>query len=161
MPNFSRRSRICRGRCGSDLKGTGGQQWVLWPKLVTARIEAVQLPPAQIKPFALSRGTRAKTGRIDARLIARFMLFTPEVGRRLPSENLRILRTLTTRRAQFVDMRKRLLARSAHAGSKTSPPGSRAGMRTSAPCWTPRSMTSNDGSKTSSNLPPFRADTWA
>lgn len=60
--------------------------------------------------FALSRGTRAKTDRIDAELIARFMQFRPEAGRRLPSENLRILRALTTRRAQIVDMRKRLLA---------------------------------------------------
>ena len=43
--------------------------------LVKARlVEAVQLPPAQIKAFALSRGTRAKTDRINAELIARFML---------------------------------------------------------------------------------------
>jgi transposase len=57
----------------------------------------------------MSRGTRAKTDRIDAELIARFMLFRPEVGRTLPSDNLRILRALTTRRTQIVDMRKRLL----------------------------------------------------
>ncbi|WP_394343036.1 IS110 family transposase [Paenirhodobacter populi] len=155
MPNFSHRSRICRGRCGlgsgRQAASNGAARWVLWPKLVTAGIEALQLPPARIKLFALSRGTRAKTGRIDARLIARFMLFTPEAGRRLPSENLRILRTLTTRRAQIADMRKRLLARSAHAGSTTSPPGSRAWMMIRRPCWTPRSVTSNDGSKTSSH----------
>ena len=91
-------------------EATGGQEWVLWAALVAADIDAAQLPPAQIKSFALSRGTRAKTDRIDAELITRFMLFRPEAGRRLPSENLRILRTLTTRRAQIVDMRKRLLA---------------------------------------------------
>ncbi|MDP2698552.1 MAG: transposase [Thalassospira sp.] len=61
-----------------------------------------------MKAFAMSRGTRTKTDRIDAELIARFMLFRPEAGRTLPSDNLRILRTLTTRRAQIVDMRKRL-----------------------------------------------------
>ncbi len=55
-------------------EATGGQEWVLWATLVEAEIEAVQLPPAQIKAFALSRGTRAKTDRIDAELIARFML---------------------------------------------------------------------------------------
>ena len=43
-------------------------------------------------------------------MIARFMQFRPEAGRGLPSENLRILRALTTRRAQIVDMRKRLSA---------------------------------------------------
>lgn len=70
----------------------------------------MQLPPAQIKAFARSRGTRAKTDRIDAELIAQFMLFRPEAGRSLPGENLRLLRALTTRRAQLVDMRKRLAA---------------------------------------------------
>ena len=63
-------------------EATGGQEWVLWSTLVAAGVEAVQLPPAQIKAFALSRGTRAKTDRIDAELIARFMLFRPE---RVPS----------------------------------------------------------------------------
>ena len=95
---------------GIDFPNCGGQEWVLWAALVAADIDAAQLPPAQIKSFALSRGTRAKTDRIDAERITRFMLFRPEAGRRLPSENLRILRTLTTRRAQIVDMRKRLLA---------------------------------------------------
>lgn len=75
-----------------------------------AGIEARQLPPAQIKAFAMSRGTRAKTDRIDAELIARFIMFRPEAGRALPGENLRVLRTLTMRRAQIVEMRKRLAA---------------------------------------------------
>lgn len=104
-------------------EATGGQEWVLWAALVAAGIEAVQLPPAQIKAFALSRGTRAKTDRIDAELIARFMLFRPEAGRRLPSENLRILRALTTRRAQIVDMRKRLLAQIAARRKQDVPAG--------------------------------------
>lgn len=91
-------------------EATGGQEWALWAYLVAAGIEAVQLAPAQIKAFARSRGTRAKTGRIDAVLIAGFMQFRPEAGRILPHGNLRILRALTTRRAQIVDMRKRLAA---------------------------------------------------
>lgn len=56
-------------------EATGGQEWRLWTELSAAGIVAVQLPPAQIKSFALSRGTRAKTDRIDAELIARFMAF--------------------------------------------------------------------------------------
>lgn len=91
-------------------EATGGQEWALWTYLVQAGADAVQLPPAQIKAFALSRGRRAKTDRIDAELIARFMAFRPEAGRRLPGEKLRVLRTLTTRRAQVVEMRKRLMA---------------------------------------------------
>lgn len=91
-------------------EATGGQEWALWAALVAADIDVRQLPPAQIKAFATSRGTRAKTDRVDAELIGRFMLFRPEAGRRLPNEKLRILRALTTRRSQIVDMRKRLSA---------------------------------------------------
>ncbi|MBU2961892.1 IS110 family transposase [Citreicella sp. C3M06] len=96
------------GQVRVGFEATGGHEWVLWTALAAAGIDAVQLPPAQIKAFALSRGTRAKTDRIDAELIARFVAFRPEAGRELPNENLRVLRTLTTRRGQLVDMRKRL-----------------------------------------------------
>lgn len=102
--------RASPGSVRVGFEATGGQEWALWASLVAAGIEAVQLAPAQIKAFARSRGTRAKTDRIDAVLIAGFMQFRPEVGRVLPHGNLRILRALTTRRAQMVDMRKRLTA---------------------------------------------------
>ena len=91
-------------------EATGGQEWRLWAALDAAEIVTRQLPPAQIKAFAASRGTRAKTDRIDAELIARFMVFRPEAGRSHPAEKVRDLRALTTRRAQLVEMRKRLLA---------------------------------------------------
>ena len=119
--------RAMPGPVKIGFEATGGQEWVLWATLVAEGIDAGQLPPAQIKAFALSRGTRAKTDRIDAELIARFMLFRPEAGRRLPSENLCILRALTTRRAQIVDMRKRLLAQIA-ARRKQSVPADIEGM---------------------------------
>ena len=35
-------------------EATGGQEWALWTALVAAGIETTQLPPAQIKAFALS-----------------------------------------------------------------------------------------------------------
>ena len=68
------------------------------------------MPPAQVKAFAQSRGTRAKTDRIDSELIARFFAFRLEAGRSLPAEKLALLRALTPKRAQLVEMRKRLLA---------------------------------------------------
>jgi transposase len=67
-------------------EATGGQELGLWRELVAAGIAAVQLPPAQIKAFAQSRGTHAKTDRIDAELIALFMVFRPETGRELPKK---------------------------------------------------------------------------
>ena len=88
-----------------DLNATEGQEWALWTPRVQAGEDAVPLPPAQIKAVALSWRRRATTDRIDAELIARFMAFRPEAGRRLPSEILRVLRALTTRRAQIVEMR--------------------------------------------------------
>src|SRR6056297_1991142 len=90
-------------------EATGGQEWRLWSNLDTAGIATRQLPPAQIKAFAASRGTRAKTDRVDAELIARFMAFRPDAGRSLPHEKLRFLRALTSKRGQLIETRKRLL----------------------------------------------------
>lgn len=78
--------------------------------LDAAGIHTRQLPPAQIKAFAASRGTRAKTDRIDAELIARFMAFRPDAGRSLPHEKIRAIRALVSKRGQLVETRKRLLA---------------------------------------------------
>lgn len=91
-------------------ESTGGQEWQLWALLEAEGVAARQVPPAQVKAFAQSRGTRAKTDRIDAEVIARFFAFRPEAGRSLPTEKIRILRALTSKRAQLVEMRKRLLA---------------------------------------------------
>ena len=89
---------------------TGGQEWRLWSALDVCGIATRQLPPAQIKAFAASRGTRAKTDRIDAELIARFMMFRPDAGRVLPHGKLRLIRALSSKRGQLVETRKRLLA---------------------------------------------------
>jgi transposase len=91
-------------------ESTGGQEWQLWAALEVEGVTARQVPPAQVKAFTQSCGTRAKTDRIDAELIARFFAFRPEAGRSLPAEKLRLLRALTSKRAQLVEMRKRLLA---------------------------------------------------
>lgn len=91
-------------------ESTGGQEWQLWALLEAEGVAVRQVPPAQLKAFAQSRGTRAKTDRIDAELIARFFAFRPDAGHIFPAEKLRILRALTSKRAQLVEMRKRLLA---------------------------------------------------
>ena len=87
-------------------EATGGHEWRLWASMAAAGIEARQLAPAQAEAFGRSRGTLAKTDRIDAELIARFMAFRPEAGRRLPSGKLRDLRAPATKRKQLVEMRK-------------------------------------------------------
>lgn len=89
---------------------TGGQEWQLRALLEAEGVAARQVPPAQVKTFTQSRGTRAKTDRIDAELIARFFAFRPKAGRSLLAEKIRLLRALTSKRALLVEMRKRLLA---------------------------------------------------
>ncbi len=90
-------------------ESAGGQEWRLWAVLEAEGVAARQVPAVQVKAFAQSRGTRAKTDRIDAELIARFFVFGPAADRSLPAEKLRLLRALTSKRAQLVKMRKRLL----------------------------------------------------
>ena len=87
-------------------EAAGGHEWHLWASLEAAGIEARQLAPAQVKAFGRSQGTLAKTDRIDAELIARFMAFRPEAGHRLPSGKLRDPGALTTKRKQLVEIRK-------------------------------------------------------
>ncbi len=101
---------ICADGALVCFEATGGQEWRLWCALDAVGIATRQLPPAQIKAFAASCGTRAKTDRIDAELIARFMAFRPDAGRALPQEKLRHLRALASKRGQLVETRKRLLA---------------------------------------------------
>ena len=66
-------------------ESTGGQEWQLWETLEAEGLTAHQVPPAQVKAFARSRGTCAKTERIDAESIARFFVFRPEAGRSPPA----------------------------------------------------------------------------
>lgn len=115
LPNTAEGHRALIDRLGADscirigFEATGGHEWALWQGLSDAGFDARQLPPAQVKFFTASCGTRAKTDKIDAEMIARFLAFRPDAGRRIPPENLRNLRALTTKRAQLVETRKRHL----------------------------------------------------
>gem|GEM_PF-1264142 len=79
-------------------------------RLIRLELKLASCRRRQIKAVAVSRGTRAKTDRIDAKLNALFLTFRPDAGRKLPTQNLRLLRTLTIKRGQLVETRKRLLA---------------------------------------------------
>lgn len=90
------------------LEPTGGCEWVLWESLEGAGFDVRQVSAAHVRAFARSLGNLAKTDPLDARMIARFIAFRPEAGRRLPAKILRDLNVLTTKRRQLVAMRKRL-----------------------------------------------------
>lgn len=82
----------------------------VWSVLESAGVATRKLPSAQIKAFTANQGTRAKTDRIDAELIPRFMALRPDAGRTPPNEKIRLIRALTSKRGQLVETRKRLLA---------------------------------------------------
>jgi len=90
------------------LEPTGGYEWALWETLCASAFDARQVSAAHVHAFARATGALAKTDPIDACLIARFIAFRPNAGRKPPVEKLRKLRTLNTRRRQLVEMRKRL-----------------------------------------------------
>jgi len=104
-----RRALVC-------FEATGGQEWRLWAALDAAGIEARQLPPAQIKAFATSRGTRAKTDRIDALALCQRLDRYVRGNRkafsvvRVPSEEEERERAFSRQRQQLVRERQRLQA---------------------------------------------------
>ena len=75
------------------LEATGGYEWPVWEALDTAGLIVRQVPPAQVRAFARCCGTRAKTDRIDAQILAAFCAFRPEAGRSLHDKSLRDLKS--------------------------------------------------------------------
>lgn len=60
--------------------------------------------PRRIRALRLAEGGRAKTDRLDARLIARFALLMSDAARPAPSQDALELRALSARRRQLVEM---------------------------------------------------------
>lgn len=60
--------------------------------------------PRRIKAFRDAEGRRAKTDKLDARLIARFAVSMTDALRPLPTENQLAAKALATRRRQIVEM---------------------------------------------------------
>jgi len=90
------------------LEPTGGYEWALWEALDIAGYDVRQVSAAHVRAFSRATGALAKTDPIDARLIADFMAFRPDSGRKLPAKKLRYLNALSTKRRQLVELRKRL-----------------------------------------------------
>ena len=90
------------------LEPTGGYEWAVWEVLDAAGYDVRQVSAAHVRAFARATGALAKTDPIDARLIAEFMAFRPDCGRKLPENKLRHLNALSAKRRQLVELRKRL-----------------------------------------------------
>lgn len=72
--------------------------------LATAGFEVGMVNPRRIKAFREAEGRRAKTDRLDARLIARFALVMSDAIRPLPSAEQQALKALSLRRRQLTEM---------------------------------------------------------
>lgn len=72
--------------------------------LASAGFEVGLVNPRRIKAFREFEGRRAKTDRLDARLIARFALAMTDAIRPLPTAEQMALRALSTRRRQLTEM---------------------------------------------------------
>jgi transposase len=94
------------------LEPTGGYEWAAWETLDSAGYDVRQISAAHVRAFARATGALAKTDPIDARMIAKFMAFRPDCGRKLPAEKLRLLNALSSKRRQLVELRKRVKCQS-------------------------------------------------
>jgi transposase len=72
--------------------------------LAEAGFEVGIVDPKRIRALRLAEGKRAKTDRLDARLIARFALLMSDAARPIPDADALKLRALSTRRRQLVEM---------------------------------------------------------
>ncbi|MCJ2071221.1 IS110 family transposase [Methylobacterium sp. J-030] len=98
--------RLAQGRVARVvLEAIGSYAQPLVLALVEAGLSVGVVNPRRIKAFREAEGGRAKTDRLDARLIARFARAMPEAIRPLPDATARALKELSTRRQQLVAMR--------------------------------------------------------
>jgi transposase len=86
------------------LEATGGYQTPLVTALVVARLATAVVNPRQVRDFARSLGTLAKTDALDALVLARFAELVNPEPRPLKDEETLELEALVTRRRQIVDM---------------------------------------------------------
>lgn len=86
------------------VEATGGFETIVAAGLQAAQLPLVVLNPAQVRDFAKALGQRAKSDKLDALVIARYVeAIKPEV-RLLPDEQTRELSDLVSRRRQIVEM---------------------------------------------------------
>jgi transposase len=86
------------------LEATGGYEYAVVVALSVAGLAVAVVNPRQVRDFARASGRLAKTDRIDALVLARFGAAFQPAARPLPSEAVRELDALVTRRRQVRDM---------------------------------------------------------
>lgn len=86
------------------LESIGGYAARLVRALAEAGFEVGVIDPKRIRALRIAEGKKAKTDRLDAKLIARFALIMQDAARPVPSAKAFEIRALSTRRRQLVEM---------------------------------------------------------
>lgn len=86
------------------LESIGGYAARLVRALAEAGFEVGVVDPKRIRALRIAEGKRAKTDRLDAKLIARFALIMQDAARPVPSPKAFEIKALSTRRRQLVEM---------------------------------------------------------
>jgi transposase len=86
------------------LESIGGYAARLVRALAEAGFEVGVVDPKRIRALRIAEGKRAKTDRLDARLIARFALIMQDATRPVPDAKAFEIKALSTRRRQLVEM---------------------------------------------------------
>lgn len=94
----------CAGVRKVVLEAIGPFAQAIVRRLVADGFDVGLVNPRRIKAFREAEGRRAKTDRLDARLIARFAVRMTDALRPVPTENQQALKALATRRRQLVEM---------------------------------------------------------
>jgi len=101
------------------LEATGGYETALVCCLQEHGFPVVVVNPRRIRDFARALGVVAKTDKLDATIIARYAaMMKPDIQMPI-SRNSRLLKALTTRRRQLVDMQTREKNRKEHIFDKS------------------------------------------
>ena len=85
------------------LESIGGYAGRLVRALADAGFEVGVIDPKRIRALRIAEGKKAKTDRLDAKLIARFALIMQDAARPVPSPKAFEIRALSTRRRQLVE----------------------------------------------------------
>jgi transposase len=86
------------------LEATGGWEVALAGALAAATLPVAVVNPRQVRDFARSTGTLAKTDRLDAQMLAQFAEAVRPEPRPLPDAQAQELTALLQRRRQLVEM---------------------------------------------------------
>ena len=86
------------------VEASGGYEVPVVAALAAAGLPVVVVNPRQVRDFAKAVGTRAKTDRLDARVLAHFAAAVQPAVRPVPDAAQRELDALVSRRRQLIEM---------------------------------------------------------